>query len=155
MNRSIGPAVEGLIPELCRAHHQRARVLFHRLGLHRGQPGVLKVLWKEDGCTQSDLVAKLHVQPATVTNMLHRMEESGLVERRPDAHDHRVSRVFLTPAGREIESEVRAVMRRLDAEITQGFSDEECALLEGFLRRVRDNLRAPRGEANGEGACDH
>jgi DNA-binding MarR family transcriptional regulator len=100
----------------------------------------LKQLWEQEGRTHSELAAALHVQPATITNMLRRMEEAGLVERRPDAHDHRVSRVYLTAVGREVESKVRAALSRLDDEVMRGFSPEERADLDGYLLRMRNNL---------------
>lgn len=145
MNDSTPPETGRLIAELCRAHHARAGDLFRRLGLHRGQPGILRLLWEVDGRTHSELAAALHVQPATVTNMLNRMVEAGFVTRRPDPDDQRVSRVYLADAGMAVRDEVLSAMRRLDAEALAGFSDDERAALRSFLQRLRDNLRAARG----------
>jgi MarR family transcriptional regulator, organic hydroperoxide resistance regulator len=138
------PEAGRLIAELCRAHYARASELFLRLGLHRGQPGVLRLLWETDGRTPSELAEALHVQPATVTNMLNRMTEAGFVTRRPDPDDRRASRVYLADAGRAVQDEVLAAMRKLDAEALAGFSDDERAALREFLLRLRDNLRAAR-----------
>ena len=57
---------------------------------------VLCALWQEEGLTQTELAERLAVRPATVTNLLQRLERKGLVRRVPDADDQRVSRVFPT-----------------------------------------------------------
>jgi DNA-binding MarR family transcriptional regulator len=110
------------------------------IGLYRGQPFVLRVLWAEEGATHSELAEKLHVQPATITNMLKRMEKAGFVERRPDAKDRRVSRVYLTSAGRDIQDAVERMWGGLEIEAFAGLSPDEIATFRRLLVRIRDNL---------------
>ena len=92
------------LSRICRLTHARMYALSGQIGLHRGQSLVLKALSGQDGLTHSELSNLLYVRPATMTNMIKRMEKSGLVERRPDAHDQRVSRVYLTEAGNAIQA---------------------------------------------------
>ena len=129
-----------LLAQVCRAHHARARALLDEIGLYRGQQFVLCALWKEEGLTHSDLADRLHVHPATVTNALKRMERAGFLERRPDPEDQRVSRVYLTEAGREIRGSVERVWSQLEEQTVEGFNDEEQAALERLLERVYENL---------------
>lgn len=143
--------IEHLIPQLCREHYERAQSLFHALGLWRGQPPILKRLWQGDGCTQRELGEALQVQPATITKMIRRMEQSGFVERRPDVTDQRVVRVYLTEAGRAVQPQVEGVSRKLAAEMLQGLSLEEQLLLRRLLMQMRDNLR--RVNNTRPGAC--
>jgi DNA-binding MarR family transcriptional regulator len=131
--------LDDLIAQVCRRHHRRAHDLLDALGLYRGQPRLLHVLWDQEGCTHSELADRLHVRPATVTKMLNRMQEAGFVERCKDAEDHRVSRVYLTAAGRNIQERVHQVWQQLEREALVGFSLEERATLYGLLARVRDN----------------
>jgi DNA-binding MarR family transcriptional regulator len=133
--------IEHLIPQVCRAHYEQTRSLFRRLGLARGQPGVLRLLWQNDGMTQTELGAALRIQPATVTRMMQRMETAGWVERRPDPDDQRVWRVYQTDAARRIRPDVEGVMNALSEAALRGFSPEEQQLVHGFLTRMRDNLR--------------
>ena len=133
--------VAHLLPELCREHYLRAQSLFNGLGLCRGQPGLLNELWSRDGCTQTELGAAMHVQPATITKMLQRMESSGLLERRPDPDDLRVMRVYLTDAGRAVQPQVEHIWETLATEALQDFTLEEQLLLRRFLIQMRDNLR--------------
>jgi DNA-binding MarR family transcriptional regulator len=82
------------------------------LGEHQAHPGqaiCLHLLSANDGVTQRDLAAALHVAPPTLSRMLGSLEKSGLVERRPDAADQRLTRVFFTDDGRVFEKEMRLV----------------------------------------------
>lgn len=129
-----------LLGRVCRAHYSRARTLLDDLGLYRGQQFVLCVLWKEEGITHSELAERLHVHPTTVTNAIKRMERAGFVERRADPEDKRVSRVYLTEAGREIQDAVERTWAELEKRTLQGFSAEERDTMRGFLERIHENL---------------
>ncbi len=131
-----------LLARICRAHYRRARALLDDVGLYRGQQFVLCALWKEEGLTHSDLADHLGVSPATVTNALKRMEQAGFLERRPDPQDQRVSRVYLTEAGREIRGAVEEIWGELEQETLQGFSPEERQALERLLQRICANLES-------------
>jgi DNA-binding MarR family transcriptional regulator len=132
--------LDALIVQICRRHHRRAHDLLETLGLYRGQPRLLHVLWDREGCTHSELAERIHVRPATITKMLSRMEEAGFVERRKDPEDHRISRVYLTAAGRDIQERVHQVWQQLEREALAGFTPDERTLLQGFLTRIRDNF---------------
>jgi len=133
-------SLDFLLAQICKLHHARAHTLLEALGLYHGQPPILFALWKEEGQTHGELATRLHVTPATVTKMLQRMEKAGFVVRRPDADDHRVSRVYLTDAGRSIRDEVEQVWHTLEDETFNGFDEQERALLRQFFLRMRQNL---------------
>ncbi len=121
------------------------RALLDEIGLYRGQQFVLCTLWTQEGITHSELADVLHVHPATVTNALKRMERAGFVERRPDPADQRVSRVYLTDAGREIQGAVERLWNDLEEETMAGFDNAEREMLERLLERVCDNLEGKEG----------
>jgi DNA-binding MarR family transcriptional regulator len=133
-------SIDFLLAQICRLHHARAHTLLEELGLYRGQPPMLHALWEREGLTHGELAARLHVQPATITKMIQRMQKAGFLERRPDPEDQRVSRVYLTDAGRAIQAEVRRVWRALEGETFDGFTPEERVLLRRFFLQMRDNL---------------
>lgn len=135
-----------LLAQVCRLHHARAHTLLESLGLYCGQPPMLYALWEQDGLTHGELAARLHVRPATMTKMVRRMEKAGFIERRPDPDDQRVSRVYLTDAGRAIQREVRQVWSTLESETFAGFTLEERVLLRRFLVQIRENLLRVTGE---------
>ena len=135
-----------LLAQICHQHHFRANALLEAIGLYRGQPPVLFALWEQEGLTHTELAERLHNTPATITKMLQRMEKAGFVQRRADANDQRVSRVYLTEAGRAIQARVQAVWDTMEAETFAGFTDEERLLLRAFLQHIRQNLIEVNGE---------
>ena len=62
-----------------------------------------------DGGTQRDLADSLRLAKPTVSKMLKAMEKAGAIERHPDEHDQRLTRVYLTAVGHKLETELRAV----------------------------------------------
>jgi DNA-binding MarR family transcriptional regulator len=135
-----------ILANISHLHHTRAHQLLEKIGLYRGQPPVLHYLWEKEGRTQTELAEKMKITPATMTKMLQRMEKAGFIQRRPDDTDQRVSRVYLTEAGRAIQCEVEGVWNSMDAEAFEGFTLEEKALLRQFLLQVRENLLHATGE---------
>lgn len=133
-------SIDRLLAQVCRMHYGRARTLLKAIGLYRGQPPLLEILHENEGLTHTELAARLGVVPATVTKMLQRMEKAGFVVREPDIRDQRVSRVYLTGAGREIRAEMDAVLRSLAADTFAGFTLEERVLLRRLLLQVHENL---------------
>ena len=135
-----------LLANICHLHHTRAHQLLEAIGLYRGQPPVLLALWEQEGFTQTELAKRVQNTPSTVTKMLQRMEKTGFIQRKPDAEDQRVSRVYLTEAGRAIQSDVEAVWKTMEAETFANFTLEERVLLRRFLLQIRENLLHATGE---------
>jgi DNA-binding MarR family transcriptional regulator len=133
-------SLDQLLAQICRLKHARVQSLLETLGLYEGQPAMLRSLWAQEGLTHTDLARRLRVQPATITKMIQRMEKAGFVERRPDPEDERVSRVYLTQAGRAVQADVRGVWHTLEKEAFSQFTAEERALLRHFLLQIRENL---------------
>jgi MarR family transcriptional regulator, organic hydroperoxide resistance regulator len=123
-----------------RAHRSRAEAALNERGLHTGQEMLLYQLWRQEGLTQSELVEMLGVEPPTVTRTLQRLEQAGIVERRTDPEDARVTRVYLTDQGRALEKEVRAIWDKLESMTLRGLSDVEIALLGRLLDQISANL---------------
>jgi DNA-binding MarR family transcriptional regulator len=123
-----------------RAHRARAEAALGKLGLHPGQEMLLLRLWTEEGIPQSQLAASMEVEPPTATKMLQRMERAGLIERRPDPEDARISRVYLTERGRALEQPVMEVWKHLEEQTVAGLTLTEQALLRRLLMQVLTNL---------------
>jgi DNA-binding MarR family transcriptional regulator len=115
--------------------------LLDELGLYRGQPSTLRALWASDGVTHSALAHSLNKSPATITKTVKRMERAGFVERKPDPRDERLSRVYLTDAGRDVQAAVEEVWRSFEEQAFAGFSEEEMAALRSMLQRVCHNIK--------------
>lgn len=104
------------------------------LGLHVGQELLLNQLWREDGLTQGELIARLGVEPPTVTKTLQRLERAGFVCRAPDPDRPRVGRVHLTAAGKALREPVEEIWSRMDEDLQRGLGDAERELLARLVR---------------------
>jgi DNA-binding MarR family transcriptional regulator len=129
-----------LLAKVCRVHRTHIGGLLAGVGLHVGQEMVLLELWKEDGLKGTELAERLGVEPPTVTRMLRRMENCGLVERRPAPADARSFRVHLTGKGRTLEEPVARIWEEAEEKTLQGLSSEETLVLRQLLARLRKNL---------------
>lgn len=123
------------------SHSNRAMLArTHALGLKPGQPKVLEHLVAHEGCAQRDIARACAMDKSTVTSILSRMEEDGLIERRSAPWDHRTAIVSLTEAGRRAADEVLRFGDEVDALAWRGLSDEERDELAALLGRVIGNL---------------
>src|SRR5690349_15547819 len=93
-----------------------------QVDMHRAQAMLLCTLRERDGMSQSEIAEQLSVQGATITNMLQRMEEAGLVLRRRDPDDNRLVRVYLTDSGREKEAAINEQFKQMEAKLFEGMS---------------------------------
>ncbi|HTY07791.1 MAG TPA: MarR family winged helix-turn-helix transcriptional regulator [Candidatus Edwardsbacteria bacterium] len=140
-----------------RFHYCRMQMLLQELGVYPGQPPLLFVLGKHGPMSQRALAARLHLAPATVTVMLRRMERAGLVTRRGDPADHRISTVHLTARGRAQRDRVKRSLRTIAADCFDDFTPAQRRQLRGLLERLQANLeracrRIERQRAGGTNA---
>jgi DNA-binding MarR family transcriptional regulator len=133
-----------LLAQFAQAYRGLSDALMDQIALHRSQAMVLCKLFVQDGMTQSEIAQQLSVQGATMTDMLQRMEESGLVSRRRDLDDNRLVRVYLTAAGHEKERFIIEQFLKLEAAIFAGFSESERAVLRQLLDRSLENINRNR-----------
>ncbi len=132
--------VGALLAQVSRLLREVIRERFSAAGLHRGQGFVLRRLADQDGLPQHLLADDVHIKPATLTPMLQRLEEAGLVVRKPDPHDQRISLVYLTAAGRDKQEQVKAVLISLDEDLDALFSPSQCEQFRFSLLAVRRSL---------------
>lgn len=111
-------------------------------GGHPGQSGVLPIIAKHEGISQRQLAGCLHLSPPTVTAMLQKMERNGLIERRDDPADQRVTKLYLTDAGRGLNDTLRASRDRF-ADVTIGaLSEADRSEFARILALIGDNVEA-------------
>ena len=111
-------------------------------GLTIGQPKVLDYLKDHDGTSQKDIARGCHIEPGTLTTLLNRMEESGLVERRMMNGNRRSLYVFLTDKGKEQLELVTAAFAEMAAEAFRGLSEtERKTFMDLFLRIYANTSR--------------
>lgn len=112
------------------------------LGLNAVEFLCLDLVSRHEPITPGHLADLCGLQPATVTGVLDRLETSGWVKRERDAKDRR--RVFVH-ALRERAPELGhrlGGMRRALREISEAYTEEQLALILGFLNKAADAARA-------------
>ena len=132
--------IGALLVQICRAHRNKAQELLARIDLHPGQEFLLLNLWPQDGLTHTEVAEHLCVQPATVSRMLDRLVKTGLVQRRMDADDQRVSRVYLTEKGQGLLGPIEQAWQELEDISFANLTLEERLLLRRILLQVNENL---------------
>ncbi|NLS15079.1 winged helix-turn-helix transcriptional regulator [Rhizobium sp. P40RR-XXII] len=134
-----------LSPALTQAARSMRTVMTRSLtasGLYAGQDGVILALAANDGLPAGSLAQKLGVKAPTMTRTIGRMEAQGFVERRPDAEDARLTKVYLTETGRNSVSEIESSAATCDELATRGFSEKEIRSLVRLLKTIESNLQA-------------
>ena len=116
---------------------QKAR----QLGMTRAQWAVLLKLERYEGLNQSDLAEYLDIQPITLTRLVDRLCDSGMIERRPDPNDRRAKLLFLTPAARPLLETISAQVEVLADEILAGTDPQAVDAAVSQLGIARENLK--------------
>jgi DNA-binding MarR family transcriptional regulator len=133
-----------ILAQFSQAYRTLTDAFMDQIAMHRAQAKALCKLFVQDGMTQSEIAQQLAVQGATVTGMLQRMEEVGLVTRQRDADDNRLVRVYLTDAGREKERFITEQFLKLEIAIFADFDESERVVLRQLLNRMLDNMSTER-----------
>jgi len=108
------------------------------IGLHGGQIFVLFDLWKKDGQRQIDLAKKLDVAAPTINKMIKGLIDINLVTRSRLADDGRSTRIYLTPRGISMRSDIEAQWLELEEHCLSGLTDTERMVLLDILSKLRN-----------------
>jgi MarR family transcriptional regulator for hemolysin len=141
VNREIAFTLMDVARMLKTYADQRAR----QFGISRAQWGVLVRLDRSEGLKQTELAEMLDLQPISLTRLLDRLAENGLIERRADPNDRRANRLYLTPAARPLLAELADLGHDMMDTVLEGLDDEASARLLRNLGVMKDNLRAAIG----------
>lgn len=119
-----------------RSFDARARCI----GLTGQQWRVLAVVARNEGMHQGAAADYLEVEPITLSRMVDRLEESGMIERRPDPADRRARRLFLTERARPLIDQMRLISDSILGDALDGLDAGQRAQLETLVTAVRQNL---------------
>ena len=107
------------------------------------QPGaglVLSLLATGDGISQKELVCATHLRAPSISAILKKMSDEGIVTIERDERDMRVMRIYLTEHGKEIDAERIARLKAVEAIAHASLSDEETQVLMRLLSKIRADL---------------
>ncbi len=121
----------------------QARVFQERLepyGLTPFHWVVLCCLWQEDGLPTTILGEKLQQVGGTLTGVLDRMEQRGLIFRERDNRDRRIWRLWLTEAGKQLQQVLPPIAQEIREETMQGISENDRERFSELVDRAIANL---------------
>lgn len=101
---------------------------------------ILVNLYRFEAISQQELARKLLVGRSNMSMLLPQMEKRGLIERRADARDKRILRLFLTDKGRELTGKAMAIQTDLIERILSATPIEDCLLMAGTMEKLITRL---------------
>jgi MarR family transcriptional regulator, organic hydroperoxide resistance regulator len=117
---------------------RRMEQALERHGLSLAQFDVLATLDFAEGLSQQELAERLLVTKGNICGLIDRMAVGGLVERRADAHDRRMNRMFLTSGGRAVLKKAGPQQIALVKKLMSVFSESELQRLFQFFDRLEE-----------------
>ena len=147
--------VDDSLHYLIMANHMLVqRGLLERLkdtGLTIGQPKVLDYLKDHDGSNQKEIAQGCFLEAGSLTSILNRMEEKGLIERRMLNGNRRSFHIFLTESGKKSQKLVEEMFTEIEKEALSEISTEEFQSFMKVYRKIYENLRMTERKTEKEG----
>ena len=124
------------------AMHKVYRKLLTQMDITYPQCLVMLVLWQQDSLTVSEIGERLFLDSATLTPLLKRLENAGLLNRQRSRQDERQVVVSLTDAGRSLRQQAESIPDEIQC--ASDCSEDEMNSLKLQLNQLRDKLMVPR-----------
>ena len=109
------------------------------LGVTRAQWKVLFRLARHPGMRQIDLADMLEIEPITLSRIVDRLEEGGLVERVADPSDRRAWRLHVTARAQPLIAKLRSIADDLIADAFAGIDPKDIEITRHVLGKAREN----------------
>ena len=109
-------------------------------GLTAGQPKVLDYLRDHNGANQKEIAAACHIEPGSLTSVLNRMEEKGLIERRMLDGNRRTFYIFMTDEGSRLKDLVEDNFASIEKKSFRNISSEDQASFMETFSKIYENL---------------
>lgn len=109
-------------------------------GLTLGQPKVLDYLKDHDGASQKEIAAGCLIEAGSLTSILNRMEEKGLIERKMLSGNRRTFHIFMTESGKKNQKLVEETFEKIEETALNNVSEEEQKVFMEIFLRIYRNL---------------
>jgi len=124
------------------------------LGLSQAQWRALAYLSRQQGVSQASLADRLEIQPITLVRLLDRLQAAGLVTRRPDPHDRRAFRLYLTDRAQPLLARMWSIATQSREKALAGMPIQRQRMLIKSLQHLRQNLLQAEDSATANGQED-
>ena len=112
-------------------------------GVTLGMWYFLRVLWEQDGLTQSELSQRVGTMEPTTLSAIRDMEGSGFVERVRNTTDRRKINIYLTDKGHALKGVLLPKAIGVVDAASRGLTSRELTMLLSLLACVQQNLAKP------------
>jgi DNA-binding MarR family transcriptional regulator len=133
--------METILPEIGETAHALRKAFTRRaasVGVTGAQWKVLFKLTLKPDLRQTDLADLLDIEPITLTRIIDRLQEAGLVERTPDPSDRRAWRLQVTAKAQPVVGKLRAIADEMTAEAFAGIDAHDIEVTRKVLAQVRE-----------------
>jgi DNA-binding MarR family transcriptional regulator len=137
----------GEVQRLVRAYADKEAA---RFGITRAQWAVLAKVERNEGMKQTELAEQMEMQPITLTRLIDKLCDNDWIERRGDASDRRVNRLYLLKAGRALLGRLSGLRSELTATALEGIHPADAHRLLTQLEQIKENVRNAIQTAAGE-----
>ncbi len=124
--------------------HLRERLAAAGVRITPAQAGILFLLKQKDGRTMTELSEALSTDNSAVTGLVDRLEKLGCIIRTPCATDRRAYRIHITAEGFQEVEKAKEIIRKVNAEIQEGFSEQEIDAYRKVLVGIFEKFSKPR-----------
>lgn len=100
----------------------------------------LRLLWEGDGRTQKDISTELGLTPPTTVSAMDNLERRGLIIRKRNPQDRREIHVYLTPAGKQLKTQLSRYAHEVNAIALRKLTKQEIQQLRALLLKVNESL---------------
>jgi DNA-binding MarR family transcriptional regulator len=135
---SIGYLIAALRARLFRA----LDLEFEKYDFTAAQWPILRAVADGETPTAADLCRRLNYDTGSMTRMLGRLEQKGVIMRKPSAADRRLVQLKITPAGRKVHRKLRDATIQVLNHLVRGFEPQEIRQLHQQVLRMQANLAA-------------
>ena len=115
-------------------------------GLTIGQPKILDYLKTHDGSSQKEIAQACFLEAGSLTTILNKMEEKGLIERRILNGNRRTFHIFMTEEGEEKQKLIDKNFQQIEERALSGISEEEMEKFMSVSKKIYSNLQEKRNE---------
>jgi len=117
-----------------------------RLGLTGAQLRLLSKLRRNEGATQAELANEMEMRPISLSALVDKLTQQGLVERRADKSDRRLNRLHLTPTGRNLALKIDSFREEVAHDVLRDVDQAALAAALGVLHVLKRQIKAEPDE---------
>ena len=115
-------------------------------GLTIGQPKILDYLKAHDGSSQKEIAQACFLEAGSLTTILNKMEEKGLIERRMLHGNRRTFHIFMTEEGKKKQQLIEKAFLQIEERALNGISEEDLGMFMAVYKKLYSNLQDKRNE---------